>query len=210
MPAEDPPGDADDRTPRGDPDDEHAGRREPDEGPGRSTPGDRTPKRDQADGDETPVDSSTGSQEAGSSREGPADPAHASDSGDEGVDAPASTQSDRQSPPRPESEEGDERNDLADFLRELVTSVGTVLLVGALLFAASGVWPPLVAVESGSMEPHMSKGDLVFVADNGRYAPGEAVGVWFRIRRVARLATGALEITATSSSTSPTVGRRRR
>lgn len=39
-----------------------------------------------------------------------------------------------------------------------------------LLFAVSGVWPPLVAVESGSMEPNMQKGDLVVIVDNERYA----------------------------------------
>lgn len=75
---------------------------------------------------------------------------------------------------RPRPEEGSESNDLVDFVREVLTSVGTVLLIGGVLFALSGVWPPLVAVESGSMEPHMFRGDLVFVAENGRYAPDDA------------------------------------
>jgi signal peptidase len=43
------------------------------------------------------------------------------------------------------------------------------------LFAVSGVWPPLVAVESGSMEPHMSKGDLVYIVQEDRFAPQSAV-----------------------------------
>jgi len=42
-----------------------------------------------------------------------------------------------------------------------------VLLAGAVLFvagaAALGAWPPLVAVESGSMEPTVERGDLVVV-----------------------------------------------
>lgn len=54
---------------------------------------------------------------------------------------------------------------------DVVSSVVAVGLLGLLLFATSGVWPPLVAVESGSMEPHMSRGDLVFVMDEGRF-PG--------------------------------------
>ncbi|MFC5368169.1 S26 family signal peptidase [Salinirubrum litoreum] len=62
------------------------------------------------------------------------------------------------------------------FVREVLTSVLAVVAVGLLLFAISGVWPPMVAVESGSMEPHMSRGDLVFITEPGRYAPDAAVG----------------------------------
>jgi len=61
-------------------------------------------------------------------------------------------------------------------LRDVVSSVGTVVLIGALLFAISGLWPPLVAVESGSMEPHMHRGDLVFVMEEDRLEPGQGVG----------------------------------
>jgi len=59
-------------------------------------------------------------------------------------------------------------------VRETALSVGAVVLVGLLLFSISGVWPPMVAVESGSMEPHMHKGDLVFITDTGRFAPDAA------------------------------------
>lgn len=55
--------------------------------------------------------------------------------------------------------------------RELVSSTLIVILIGVLLVTISGVWPPLVAVESGSMEPHMSRGDLVFVVEKSRFAP---------------------------------------
>jgi len=61
-------------------------------------------------------------------------------------------------------------------LRDVVSSVATVVLIGALLFAISGLWPPLVAVESGSMEPHMHRGDLVFVMDEHRFTPDQAAG----------------------------------
>lgn len=60
------------------------------------------------------------------------------------------------------------------FFREMLTSALAVALVGLVLFAASGLWPPLVAVESGSMNPHLKKGDLVFVMEEHRLAPDVA------------------------------------
>ncbi|WP_241964395.1 S26 family signal peptidase [Halorubrum sp. 48-1-W] len=57
------------------------------------------------------------------------------------------------------------------WLREMLSSVAIVLLIGLILFAVSGVWPPMVAVESASMEPNMKTGDLVFVTEPGRLAP---------------------------------------
>jgi len=63
----------------------------------------------------------------------------------------------------------------AAFLREFVGSVLLVVFIGLLLFAISGVWPPMVAVKSGSMEPHMQRGDLVFVMDEDRLPPEAAI-----------------------------------
>jgi len=60
------------------------------------------------------------------------------------------------------------------WIREMLSSVAIVLVIGLLLFGVSGVWPPMVAVESGSMEPNMEVGDLVFVTDPGRLAPDAA------------------------------------
>lgn len=54
--------------------------------------------------------------------------------------------------------------------RDTLQIVLSVLLVGLVLFVATGVWPPMVAVESGSMEPHLERGDLVVVTEAGRYA----------------------------------------
>jgi signal peptidase len=62
------------------------------------------------------------------------------------------------------------------FVRETLLSVGAVILVGLLLFAVSGIWPPMVAVESTSMQPHMGVGDLVFVMEEGRFPPAAAHG----------------------------------
>ena len=58
------------------------------------------------------------------------------------------------------------------FARDLLSSVLAVLVVGAYLFAVSGVWPPLVAIESPSMVPNMEENDLVFVMEETRF-PGE-------------------------------------
>jgi signal peptidase len=60
------------------------------------------------------------------------------------------------------------------YVRDVVTSIGAVLLVGLLLFAVSGIWPPMVAIESSSMEPNMERGDLVFIVSEDRFVPNEA------------------------------------
>ncbi len=56
------------------------------------------------------------------------------------------------------------------ILRDVLSTAMWVVGIGLLLFAASGVWPPMVAVESGSMEPQMYRGDLIFVMEEGRLA----------------------------------------
>lgn len=63
---------------------------------------------------------------------------------------------------------------LVVYARDIGVSVGIVVLIGFLLFAVSGLWPPMVAVESPSMEPNMERGDLVFIVDNSRFVPEEA------------------------------------
>ncbi|WP_049895396.1 S26 family signal peptidase [Halopiger xanaduensis] len=60
-------------------------------------------------------------------------------------------------------------------VRDVLSAVAIVSLVGLVLFAVSGVWPPLVAIESGSMEPNMNTGDLVFVVATDRFVGDESV-----------------------------------
>ncbi|MFP4625260.1 MAG: S26 family signal peptidase [Natronomonas sp.] len=96
-----------------------------------------------------------------------------SDSGDDGPDAD-----------RSDGERDDTLGRILRFLRsdrmlvvyarDIGVSVGIVVLIGVLLFAVSGLWPPMVAVESPSMEPNMERGDLVFIVDNSRFVPEEA------------------------------------
>lgn len=63
------------------------------------------------------------------------------------------------------------------MLVEFLQPVAAVVLLGALLFAATGLWPPMVAVESGSMEPNLERGDLVVVSEPTRYGPDGANGI---------------------------------
>jgi signal peptidase len=63
---------------------------------------------------------------------------------------------------------------VASFLASVVRGVAVVAVVGAVLYGVSGVWPPLVVVESSSMSPSLNTGDLVLVADPDRYAPTAA------------------------------------
>lgn len=62
------------------------------------------------------------------------------------------------------------RRPLVVASRDVISSVLLVLTIGLALFAVSGVWPPLVAVESGSMQPNMARGDLVVVVDEDRFS----------------------------------------
>ncbi|GGO02905.1 S26 family signal peptidase [Haloarcula pellucida] len=65
----------------------------------------------------------------------------------------------------------DEDVPVSVYVRDIATSVGAVVLVGLLLFAVSGVWPPLVAIESGSMTPNIDTGDMVLIMEEDRF-PG--------------------------------------
>ncbi|MCO8266657.1 MULTISPECIES: S26 family signal peptidase [unclassified Haloferax] len=60
-------------------------------------------------------------------------------------------------------------SEVRTFARDTLETVAIVAAVGAVLFAVSGVWPPMVAIESGSMQPTLERGDLVVVTAEGRY-----------------------------------------
>ena len=61
------------------------------------------------------------------------------------------------------------------FLREVAAGLLMVVLAGLVLYAVSGVWPPMVAVESPSMTPNLQEGDLVFVVEEHRFGSPAAV-----------------------------------
>lgn len=77
--------------------------------------------------------------------------------------------------PRPEPSSSPSETRGGSFLDDFLGSIFAVLGIGLLLFAISGVWPPMVAIESGSMEPHIEIGDLVFVMEEHRFAGPNAV-----------------------------------
>lgn len=74
------------------------------------------------------------------------------------------------------SSSGSREKKESTLLQEVIVSLAIVVLIGLLLFAASGVWPPFVAIESGSMEPNLAKGDLIFVIDEDRFVPESDYG----------------------------------
>ena len=74
----------------------------------------------------------------------------------------------------PEEDSGLFSDEFVVFVRDLTTSVLAVMLLGVYIFMISGVWPPMVAIESGSMEPNMEVNDIVFVMDSDRFQPAEA------------------------------------
>lgn len=55
------------------------------------------------------------------------------------------------------------------MIRDVVLALTVVALIGIVLFAVSGIWPPMVAVESGSMEPNIQTGDLIIMVDAERF-----------------------------------------
>ena len=56
----------------------------------------------------------------------------------------------------------------AGVLRDLI-SVAKILIVFAILSQLIfGTWAPMRAIESGSMEPHMKIGDIIFIQDMSR------------------------------------------
>ena len=58
----------------------------------------------------------------------------------------------------------------------LLAPAAAVLLVALVVAAVAGAWPPFVAVESGSMEPTVERGDLVVVTATERFPWGGLAG----------------------------------
>lgn len=65
--------------------------------------------------------------------------------------------------------DGDSGSDAVAFVEDVLSTIGVVVAIGLVLFAVAGVWPPMVAVASGSMAPHLQTDDLVLVTDEHRF-----------------------------------------
>lgn len=58
--------------------------------------------------------------------------------------------------------------------RDIALALLFAMTVTTLLVAVSGVWPPLAAVSSGSMDPHIQQGDIIVIMEEDRFAPNAA------------------------------------
>ncbi|MFB6123500.1 MAG: S26 family signal peptidase [Haloferacaceae archaeon] len=102
--------------------------------------------------------------------------------------------------------------DWGPFARDVAKTLlsGAVLLF--VLFAVTGVWPPLLAIESGSMAPHVRTGDMLVVGTADRFASPAAdeAGV-LTARRAAAVGTtrfgahGDVVVFSTPNRTGPPV-----
>lgn len=57
------------------------------------------------------------------------------------------------------------------IFQEIAVSISIIMIFSLIILTISGVWPPFATIESGSMEPHLSKGDLVFLMDQHKDIP---------------------------------------
>jgi signal peptidase len=50
-----------------------------------------------------------------------------------------------------------------DLIKDILFSIAVVAMVAAVLYAYSGIWPPMVSVDGRSMLPNMIQGDLIII-----------------------------------------------
>jgi signal peptidase len=62
----------------------------------------------------------------------------------------------------------EEENFLISFGKDLLSVAAVLIAFMVLSKLAFGLWTPMVAVESGSMEPHMQVGDIIFIKNIDR------------------------------------------
>jgi len=62
------------------------------------------------------------------------------------------------------------RNDpVIVLIEDIFISVAIVGGIAIVLYGVSGIWPPMVAIESGSMEPNIQTGDIVFIVSPSNF-----------------------------------------
>ncbi len=59
-------------------------------------------------------------------------------------------------------------NFFVSLARDILTVLLAVLIFASFSQVVFGMWTPMVAVESGSMEPHMNIGDIIFIQNIDR------------------------------------------
>jgi len=60
------------------------------------------------------------------------------------------------------------RESLKELAKDLAFALVVVGIVASIAYAFAGTWPVAVAVESGSMEPNIHQGDIVFIKSPDR------------------------------------------
>lgn len=61
------------------------------------------------------------------------------------------------------------QNPAVKLVEDILISVAIVGGIAVILYSISGIWPPMVAIESGSMEPAMYAGDIVFIVSPSNF-----------------------------------------
>jgi signal peptidase len=56
-----------------------------------------------------------------------------------------------------------------NFIRDILSIVIIVSMIGCVMFGVSGTWPAIVAIQSKSMVPNMNVGDLIFIVEENRF-----------------------------------------
>lgn len=107
-------------------------------------------------------------------RKAPNRPVGASNGPDEDPSATPAESDRRVNPPYPEESSSNSNDEFVLFTRDVVISILAVVMLGGYIFMVSGVWPPMVAIESGSMQPNMEENDLVFLMETERFQPDAA------------------------------------
>ena len=59
-------------------------------------------------------------------------------------------------------------NSIVMIVKDILSSVLIVLAILFVVYLISGTWPVVVAVESGSMEPNIRQGDIIFLFGTNR------------------------------------------
>jgi signal peptidase len=61
-----------------------------------------------------------------------------------------------------------EQDQLKEYAKDIATVLAIVVVFLIICKLALGLWIPMFVVSSGSMEPHMNKGDIIFVQNMSR------------------------------------------
>ncbi len=82
---------------------------------------------------------------------------------------------------------------------DVLLPICAVIALAAMLLLVTGTWPPLVAVESGSMEPNVVRGDLIILTAPERVA-GTGTDEWGIVTAAAASEAGGVDAAPAESA----------